>query len=72
MPDDITYLWDLNMAQMILPTSQNQITARESRLLLPRGGSGMDGQSGVLGWNRYIWNGWAMGPYCTAQEAVSD
>ena len=36
-------------------------------------GSGMDGhREGFLDANCYIWNGWAMGPYCTAQETVCD
>ena len=42
------------MAQMILSTKQKQIMAKESRLVLPRGGgmgrgSWMEGQSGVFG-----------------------
>ena len=39
----------------------------------PVGGSGMGGHLGDLGdTNCYIWNGWAMGPYCTAQGNVCD
>ena len=36
------------------------------------GRTGMDGQFGVLDANCYIWNGWAVGPYCTAQGTVCD
>ena len=47
---------------------------KESRLGVPkeeRGGSGMDGHlGGFLDANCYIWNGWAMGPYGTAQGNV--
>lgn len=63
------------MAQKILPTKQKEITAKESRLMVPGskgGGEGMDGQFGVLDANCYVWNGWATGPYCTAQETVCD
>lgn len=34
--------------------------------------SGVDRQSGFLDANYYIWNGWVMGPYCTAQGTVCD
>ena len=38
-----------------------------------RGGSTMDGHFEGLGdANCYIWNGWAMGSYCTAQGSVCD
>ena len=38
-----------------------------------RVGSGRDGHFGGLGdANCYIWNGWAMGSYCTAQGNVCD
>ena len=50
--------------------------AKEIRLGVPkeeRGGSRMDGHLGhFLGANCYICNGWAMGPYCTAQGNVCD
>jgi len=55
---------------------QTQIMAKESRFRVPKGkgrGSGMDGHFGGLGdANCYIWNGWAMGPYCTAQGNMCD
>ena len=63
------------MAQMILCTKQKQITAKESRPVLPRGlqeGVGWTGSSGILDGNSYIWNGSAMGPYYTAQQTVGD
>ena len=46
-----------------------------------RGGGGGGGGGGGVGWtaslgfgdaNCYIWNGSAMGPYCTAQGTVCD
>ena len=38
-----------------------------------RGESGMDGHfRGFWYANCYIWNRWAMGSYCTAQETVCD
>ena len=60
---------------MILFTKQKQITARKSRLLVPRGKAGRVGWMGSLGVldaNCNIWNGWAMGPYGTAQGTVCD
>ena len=39
------------MAQMILPAKQKQITAKESRLMVPRGEG------------RNEWNGWAVGVF---------
>ena len=60
------------MAQVIVSTKQKQITAKESRLVVSRGrGSGMDEQLGFLDAN-CIRNGWAVGPYCTAQGSVCD
>ena len=50
------------MAQMILPTKQKQIMDMEIRLVVSSR-MGMDRQFGDA--NCYIWNGWAMGPYCT-------
>ena len=35
-------------------------------------GVGWMGSLGFLDANCYIWNGWAMGPYCTAQGTVCD
>ena len=38
-----------------------------------RGGSGMDGHFGGLGnADCYIWNGWAVGSYCTVQGNLCD
>ena len=37
-----------------------------------RGGSGMDGHLEFWGMQTYIWNGWAMGSYCTTQGNVCD
>ena len=49
---------------------------KESRLGISRvevGGNGMDGHfRSFLAANCYIWNGWTMGPYCTAQRTVCD
>ena len=48
--------------------------AKKRRLRVPkgeRGESGMDGHfESFLGANCYIWDGWAMGSYCTAQGNV--
>jgi len=48
----------------------NKIMAKESRLTVPRGeGKGEEwmGTWGVfLDASCYIWNRWAVGPYCTA------
>ena len=70
------------MEQMILSkktktkTKWKQIMAKENRLGAPSGeggGSGMDRHFvGFLAANCKIWNGWAMGPYCTAQGNVCD
>ena len=35
-------------------------------------GLGWMGSLGVLDANPYVWNGWAMGLYCTAQGTVCD
>ena len=50
---------------------------KESRPGVPgvgeRGGSGMDGHfEGFLDANCYIWDRWAVGPYCIAQGNVCD
>ena len=56
--------------------NQKQIMAKESRLGGPRGKGEGVGWMGILAVfldeKCYIWNGWAMGPYCTAQEIVCD
>ena len=55
---------------------QKQIMGKKSRLGVPKGemgGNGMDRDlGGFLDANCYIWNGWAMGAYCTAQGTVYD
>ena len=62
------------MAQMILSIKHKQIMTKESRLVVAKGEggrSGMDGKFGrLVDANCYIWNGWAMGLYCTAQGTV--
>ena len=74
------------MAQMMLSkttttttikkTPQKWVMVEKSRLGVSkgeRGGSGMDGLFGVfLDVDCYIWNGWARGPYYTAQGNVCD
>ena len=56
--------------------NQKEIMAKERKLGVPegeRGGSGMDRHFGdFFDANCYFWNGWAMGPYCTAQGNVCD
>ena len=67
------------MEQMIL-SKYKQTNRNSSRLRrdlgLPRGERGESGVDGHLGSfmdaNYYIWNGWAMGAYCTAQGNVYD
>ena len=54
------------MAQMILSTKQ--IIAKESRLVVPSGEGRGTASLGFL--DASIWNGWTMGPYCTAQGTV--
>ena len=52
---------------------QKWIVAKETRFVVPRGeggGRGGDGQFQFWETNCYIWNGWAMGPYLTAQGTV--
>ena len=46
IPYDITYIWNLILAQMNLSTEKKLLTWRTD-LSLPRGGSGMDWESGV-------------------------
>ena len=57
------------MAQMNLHTKQKQIIDTEGRLVFV-GGRGTDGEFEVGRYISYIWNGWAMGSCCTAQEHV--
>lgn len=63
------------MAQMILSTKQKQIMEMENRLVIARGqggGSGLNGDLGLVDANCNAWNGWAMECYCTAQSTVYD
>ena len=47
--------------------------AKGSRLVVPREeGVGWTGSLGLVDANSYIWNGWAMVPYSTAQGTVYD
>ena len=56
---------------MILSTKQKHIMAKENRLVVPKGeGVGWMDSLAFLDANCYIWNGWAMGPYRTAQGTV--
>ena len=60
-------------AMMILSTKQKDIMAKESRPVVPgEGGGGLMGSSGLFDANCCIWNGWAMGPYCTVQGTLCD
>ena len=64
-----------NMAQMILSTNGNRSQPRRADLWfsVEDGGREWDGQAvWGLGMQTYIWNGWAMGPYCAAQGTVCD
>ena len=75
IPYDITHMWNLNMAKTILSTKQRQITVKENRLGVARvRGEGVEwiGSLGLVDANCYIWNGWAMGSYCTAHGTVYD
>ena len=64
---------NLNMAHMILYIKEKQTMAKESRLVVPgEWGMGWIGSLGFFNANSYIWSGWAMGPYCTAQGTVCD
>ena len=63
------------MAQIIRSTKQKQIMDMESRLVVAgREGEGVGwtGSLRLVDANCNIWNGWAMGSYCTAQETVCD
>ena len=57
------------MEQMTLSTKQKQITAKESRPVVP---GGRVGSSGFLGANCYIWNGWKVGRYSTEHGTMCD
>ena len=66
------------MEQMIL-SKNNEQTKNRNRSWLRRadlgfsGGEGMDGHFVGLGnADCYVWNGWAMGSYCTVQGNVCD
>ena len=63
------------MVQTSLPTKDKQIMAKESRLGVPGVRERKwDGWAfgGFLDANRYIWIGWAVGPWSTAQGTVCD
>ena len=65
------------MEQMILSKKEKKIMAKKSRLGVPRGKGEGAGRMGICGGrgldtNCYIWNGWALGAYCTAQGNVCD
>ena len=62
-----------NMAEMTLSTKQKQITAKESRLVVARDeGKGVQWMESLVfvDANCYLWNGWVLGSYCTAQETI--
>ena len=60
------------MAQMILPTKQKEITAKESRLVVSGGRGEGVGWMGSLGfWKAFIFGMCGQGVlYCIAQENV--
>ena len=65
------------MEEMILSKkNRNRSWPRRAELGFPRDKEQGVGWMGILGvWgdvNSYIWNGWVMGPYCTAQGNVYD
>ena len=75
IPYDITYLWNLKHGtdDPIYQTEtdcgqweQTHGSQREGK------GVGWTGSLGFLDANSYICNGWATGPYCTAQGTVCD
>ena len=59
---------------MILSAKQKQITAKENILVVAKA-EGRGGEMDSFGFwdsNCYICNGWAMGPYSTAQGTLCD
>ena len=57
-----------------LSTKQIQIMDTEDRLVVARGQGGdkqTDREFGIGSFRLYIWDGWAMGSYYTAQGTVS-
>ena len=65
------------MAQMILSKKRKTDHSQREQTWGSHGGRGREcGTDGYLGSfldaNCYIWNGWAMAPYCTAQGTVRD
>ena len=61
------------MVHLILSTKEKQIKAKRSRLLVAGGraeGLRWRGRLGLVDANCYIWNGWAMGSYCIAQQTM--
>ena len=60
------------MEQMILSKKQKTDHSQGEQTWGWGQGWGWMGSSGFLDANCYIWNGWAMGPYCAAQGTVCD
>ena len=73
----ISLIWEIsNMEQWSYLQNRNRPRPRRTDLWFPgageREGVGWTGTSGFLDANCYIWNGWARGPYSTAQGTVCD
>ena len=72
----ITYLWNLKYGTDH-PTLKKKVETdhgQGEQIWGSQGGKGREwmGFWVVLGANCYIWNGWTMGPYCTAQGNMCD
>ena len=78
IPSSITYLWNLKYGtddptyKTAIDHSQGEQTAGSQRGGGTGEGEAWMGSSEFSDANCYVWNGWAMGPYCMAQGTVCD